>query len=89
MLVLGFENDKINISKYHSNKGAEIIPRNVLYNFIMYPMTHHSAFIAPFTKRVIDKEFISTAQDPPEFDRSKFLNVLNREIADFLLHKPN
>ncbi len=89
VLVLGFENDKINVPKYHANKVAEIIPRNVLYNFIMHPMAHHSAFIAPFAKRVTDKEYISAAQDPPGFDRSTFLDVLNSEIVDFLLRKPN
>ncbi len=44
---------------------------------------NHSAFIAPFTKRVTNNEDIPAAGDSLEFDRTKFISDLNGELIEF------
>ena len=47
---------------------------------------HHSAFIAPFAKRVTDFENIPAAFDPEGFDRLSFLENVNNTLVEFFLN---
>ena len=80
--VVGFEDDAIVVPKFHFERLARIIPDDRLYGAVMRA-GHHSAFIAPFAKRVTDIEDIPAAKDPPGFDRKKFISDLNEELIEF------
>ena len=82
--VLGIADDRINLVKYHSLPYRGMILPDRLDRLEIHDGGNHSAFIAPFAKRVTDIEHIDAAIDPPGFDRRAFLDRLNGELVSFL-----
>ena len=82
--VLGIADDRVNLVKHHSMPYRRMIPPNRLARFEIHDGGNHSAFIAPFARRVTDIEHIDVAIDPPGFDRRAFLDRLNSDLVSFL-----
>ena len=88
VFVVGMESDTVTVPEFHAARLTEIIPEDRLYHFDLR-LGHHSAFIAPFAKRVTDEEDIPAAKDPPGFDRAAFIAELNRDLVFFFRHLSN
>ena len=82
VFVLGFLEDKVTVPEFHAKNINDVLAKNVIAHYSLRK-GHHSAFIAPFAKRVTDEEFIEAAQDPPDFNRPEFLTGLNNELVGF------
>ena len=87
VFVLGMAKDQINRPDFHAEPYKLLIPDGKLAHFDLNEHGNHSAFIAPFAKRVTDVEDIEAAIDPPGFNRRVFLDDLNAILADFFLQK--
>jgi len=81
--VQGFAKDRINLPRFHTQPYRNLIPSDRLVHFDIAGNGNHSAFIAPFAKRVTDIEHIDAAIDPPGFDRRAFLARLNVDLVSF------
>jgi len=81
--VQGFAKDRINLPRFHTQPYRNLIPSDRLVHFDIAGNGNHSAFIAPFAKRVTDIEHIDAAIDPPGFDRRAFLARLNVGLVSF------
>lgn len=82
VLISGYVDDKINMPHFHAEPLSKIIPKDKLFDFSIRE-GHHSAFIAPFAKRVTDIEHIPVAIDPPGFDRIASLKMLNDDLVRY------
>ena len=82
VLVIGLTDDKVTLPKFHASNIAKVFS-DVLETKLRMVDGHHSAFIAPFAKRVTDIESIPAAIDPPGFDRLRFLTEVNGILVDF------
>jgi predicted dienelactone hydrolase len=82
VFIVGLNSDDVTVPQYHAQYIADVLPSEKIAHFSLQD-GHHSAFIAPFAKRVTDHEHIDAAIDPPGFDRKKFLDSLNAELAEF------
>lgn len=83
LTVIAIEGDKIAKPKFHAKPLFEAAKGQVDAHFYAVP-GHHFAFIAPFPKRITEKEHIPVAIDPDGFDRPAFLKVVNARILDAL-----
>ena len=81
--VQGFAMDQINLPRFHTQPYRDLIPPDRMTHFDIAANGNHSAFIAPFAKRVTDVEEIDAAIDPPGFDRRAFLARLNADLVSF------
>lgn len=82
LLVIGLEDDEVTLPNFHASNIAAVFTDVVQTHLDILP-GHHSAFIAPFAKRVTDVEYIPAAIDPEGFDRHKFLSEVNMILTDF------
>jgi hypothetical protein len=82
LLLIGLNQDIIAKPKYHAEVIAADFSSNTKTEYLAID-GHHVAFIAPFPKWILDKEYIPVAIDPEGFDRSVFLNNLNERIDEF------
>ena len=85
VLVIGLEDDDVTIPEFHAANIAKIFSGIVKTELQIVP-GHHSAFIAPFAKRVTDFENIPAAFDPEGFDRLSFLENVNNTLVEFFLN---
>lgn len=82
VMVVGLERDTIALPRFHASNIDAVFSEHVKTEYHLMD-AHHSAFIAPFAKRVTDREHIPVAVDPEGFDRVAFLNDINNRLADF------
>ena len=82
MLVVAIEGDEIAQPRFHAAAIASALSSRRRAGMISVP-GHHYAFIAPFAKRVTDKEHIPVAIDPGGFDRAAFIRDVNALIVRF------
>lgn len=82
VMVIGFKDDIVTLPQFHASNLYALFSEHVEteYHFVE---GHHSAFIAPFAKRVTDVEHIPAAIDPEGFDRLEFLNGVNSRLVAF------
>lgn len=86
IFIVGLADDVVTRPEFHAHHLADMFPEKYVERFSLRP-GHHSAFIAPFAKRVTDKEDIPAAKDPPGFDRKAFLDSINRELVAFFVRQ--
>jgi len=84
VFIAGFEDDQIALPEFHTRFLLEIIPKKYIYDFEIREGNHWS-FIAPFSKRVTDVEFIEAAQDKDGFDRLDFQHNINSDLIEFFM----
>ena len=82
VLVIGLKDDVVVLPQFHAVNIADSLKDVVKTELHMFD-GHHSAFIAPFAKRVTDVEDIPAAKDPEGFDRLRFLSEVNALLVDF------
>jgi hypothetical protein len=82
VFIVGLKDDIVTVPEFHSLYLESIIPDDLLYESLLVP-GHHSAFIAPFSKRVTSKEDIPAAKDPVGFNRIDFLDDINTRLQNF------
>ncbi len=78
--VFAIEGDTVAMPEYHARPVFEAVDRDTPSDFQALPGRHY-AFIAPFPKRLTEKEDFPVARDPEGFDRSAFLKGLNARIV--------
>lgn len=88
VLVIGLDDDKVTLPEFHASNLARMFADVVETELQIVP-GHHSAFIAPFAKRVTDVEHIPAAIDPEGFDRLNFLVEVNSILASFFSEAKN
>ena len=88
VLVIGLTDDKVTLPDFHASNIAKVLA-DALETKMRMIDGHHSAFIAPFAKRVTDVESIPVAIDPPGFDRLRFLTQVNGILIDFFSEAKN
>ena len=88
VLVIGLTDDKVTVPNFHATNIARSFS-DVVETKIQMIDGHHSAFIAPFAKRVKDVESIPVAIDPPGFDRLRFLTEVNDILVNFFSDAKN
>ncbi len=88
ILVIGLEDDKVTQPAFHASNLARMFADAVETELLVVP-GHHSAFIAPFAKRVTDVENIPAAMDPEGFNRLNFLVEVNEILTDFFSEAKN
>ena len=82
VMVVGLDQDTIALPRYHASYLNELFSEHVETEYHLME-AHHSAFIAPFAKRVPNVERIPAAIDPEGFDRAAFLNDVNNRLVSF------
>ena len=82
--ILAIDGDVIAKPEFHAEPIFETAPAEIKGE-LWSIKGHHFAFIAPFPKRITDKEHIPVAIDPKGFDRSAFLENINNKIVALFL----
>ncbi len=86
LFIVGLDEDMILPPRFHAENLDDVFPERYIRHFSIRP-GHHFSFIAPFAKRVTDREDIPVAGDPPGYDRKAFLDTLNQDLVSFFVEQ--
>ena len=84
--IIAIDGDTIANPTFHTEPIFEATSSDIK-GVLWYIKGHHTAFIAPFPKRVTDEEFIPDALDPKGFDRLAFQDEINSKILSLLVEE--
>jgi predicted dienelactone hydrolase len=83
ILMMTGEKDEYTAPSWHARLVLDGLPAGTSIQHRMIENAGHFAFLTPFPAAMTRPEF-PPSQDPPGFDRLRFLEEMNQEILDFI-----